>query len=129
MRKHLAIFIGPAIEKILVGEKAVDGRFSRSRVLPFCAVAKNDIIYLKESAGDIVGQVVVDNVLYYENLNPKSIKILRREYGESLKTDDKFWQAKSKSRFATLVFLKKPERFLTPMKFKKKDRRPWLVID
>jgi len=129
MKKHIAIFIGDAIEKILSGKKTMESRFSLHKITPYEEVAKDDLIFLKPSGGDILGKVLVDNVLYYDNLRPESIAILRKEYSQELSVDDDFWQRKAKSHFATLIFLKKPERFLTRLKFKKKDRRPWIVIN
>lgn len=128
MKKHIAIFVGGAIGKIFSGEKTMESRFSLHKVLPYGEVSKDDIIFLKKSAGDIVGQVFVDNVLYYDNLKPQTIEILKKEYQKELATDEDYWQKKSKSRFATLIFLKKPEKFLSPMKYKKRDRRGWVVV-
>jgi len=128
MRQHIAIFVGDAIKNILSGKKTMEGRFSLSRVLPYEALAKDDIIFLKKSGGDILGKAVVDNVLFYDNLRPESIAILRKEYSNELCASDKFWQSKAKSRYGTLIFLKKPERFLVPLSFHKRDRRPWVII-
>jgi len=128
MKKHIAIFIGPAIENILSGKRTMESRFSLGKIIPYGAVAKDDIIFLKKSGGDILGKAIVDNVLYYDHLRPESIAILRKEYSKELCVSDEFWQLKAKSKFATLIFLKKPERFLVPLKYKKKDRRPWVII-
>jgi len=127
MKKHIAIFVGPAIEDILIGKKTIESRFSQSRILPYGEVAKDDIILLKKSGGDILGQVIVDNVLYYDCLNPNSIEVLRKEYSEAIAVGEKFWSAKKNSKYGTLIFLKKPKRFVFPLQFKKKDRRPWLI--
>jgi len=128
MRKHVAIFVGSAIEKILLGEKTIESRFSLSRVLPYGEIVKDDTILLKQSGGDIIGQATVDNVLFYDNLNPKSIKILRDEYSEQIAADDSFWENKKGSQYGTLIFIKQPKRFAFYIKYKKKDRRPWVVI-
>lgn len=128
MRRHIAIFVGPAIEDILSGKKTIESRFSQNRVLPYGEVAKDDIILLKKSGGDILGQVTVDNVLYYDNLKPNSIEILKKEYFDAIATSEKFWQAKRKSKFGSLIFLKKPKRFVFPLQYKKRDRRPWLIV-
>lgn len=129
MRKHLAIFVGNAIEDILSGKKTMESRFSLGKIIPYEEVVKDDIILLKKSAGDIIGQAVVDNVLYYDNLKPQSVAILRKEYSAELCVSEEFWQRKAKSKYATLIFLKKPKRFVIPLKFHKKDRRPWLIIE
>jgi len=129
MKKHIAIFIGNAIEKILSNEKTMESRFSLNKIIPYGEVAKDDIILLKKSAGDILGQAIVDNVLYYDNLKPESVALLRKEYSSELKVGDLFWQNKAKSKYATLIFLKKAERFIAPIKYKKRDRRPWIVTE
>lgn len=129
MRKHLAIFIGHAIEDILSGKKTMESRFSLGRIIPYEEIVKDDTILLKKSGGNVIGQVLVDNVLYYDNLKPQSIAVLRKEYSKELAMDDNFWRSKAKSKYATLIFLKKPRRFVFPIKFQKKDRRPWLILN
>ena len=127
--RHLAIFVGDAIENILAGRKTVESRFSMHKVLPYQSVAKGDEILLKKSGGDILGRVFVDNVLYYEKFGMKGIAEFRKMYSGDLCVDDKFWEAKKKAKFVSLMFLKDPERFVATMKFKKHDRRPWLIIE
>ena len=128
MKRHLAIFIGNIIEQILQGKKTVDVRFSVGKIPPYECVMKDDEIYLKKSGGMILGKVLVDNVLYYENINAEIVGKIKKEYQSDLEIDDKFWQSKSNSKYATIIFLKKPKRFLTPLKFSKHDRRPWVVL-
>ncbi len=126
--RHLAIFIGDAIDKILRGEKTVEVRFSISKISPYEYVMKDDEIYLKQSGGLVIGKAKVDNVLYYENLDGETIGKIRREYANELCVDDGFWKLRSKSKYVTLIFLKNPERFLAPLRFSKHDRRPWVVL-
>lgn len=129
MTKHLAIFIGDYIEKILTGEKTIEGRFSIDKILPYGQVKKGDIIFLKQSGGMIVGEVEADNVLYYEGLNAEAIGKIRKEYNQELCAADGFWQAKANSHYVTLIFIKNPKRYLAPMRSKKHDRRAWVVIE
>lgn len=128
--KHLAIFDKKeCIEKILNGEKTMEGRLAREKTLPYGKIQKGDEIYLKESGGMIVGKVEVDNVLFYDNLTPEMIGGLRKEYSKELSVDEKFWQKYSKSKYATLIFLKNPQRFLSKIRYKKSDRRSWVIIE
>ncbi len=128
MKRHLAIFIGNAIEKILQGEKAVEARFSISKILPYESIMKEDEIYLKQSGGLVLGKVKVDNVLYYEGLNAEVIGKLRREYQNDLLVDNKFWQDHANSKYATIIFLKDPKKFIAPLRITKHDRRSWMII-
>lgn len=128
--KHLAIFNGKeSIEKILRGEKTMEGRFSRQKDLPYAMIKKGDEIYLKKSGGLIYGKVKVDNVLFYENLTPEMIGQLRREYQKEISAPEEFWENYGKSKYVSLIFLKNPERFVSPIKFKKRDRRAWLIME
>ena len=126
---HLAIFIGDAIEKILKGEKTVEGRFSLDKIPPYGMIKKGDEIFLKQSGGSILGKVEVDNVLFYENLDGETIGKLRKEYNPEMCADDKFWTDKASARYASLIFLNNSQRFLAPLKNKKKDRRSWVVLE
>ena len=128
-RRHLAIFLKGVAEKVLKGEKSVEIRLSQNRIAPYLEVQKDDEIYLKISGGKIIGKVVVDNCLYYEILSPAMIRDLRKSYFDKAAMDKEFWQKKSKARFATIIFFKKPTKFLTPVAFKKHDRRPWVVME
>lgn len=127
--KHLAIFIGDSIEKILKGEKTIEGRFTIDKIPPYGMIKKDDEIFLKQSGGNILGRVEVDNVLFYENLDGESLGKLRKEYNNEMCADDIFWKNKSGTRYATIIFLKNPQRFLAPLKNKKKDRRSWVVLE
>lgn len=128
-RRHLAVFVKGVAEKILSGEKTVEIRLSQNKILPFLAVLKNDEIFLKNSGGKIVGRVYVDNCLYYDKIDPSFFKKLKEQYQESARMDEGFWQKHAKARFATIIFLKNPKEFLTPMVYKKRDRRPWVILE
>ena len=124
---HIGVFVGDAIENILSGKKKIEGRFSIARLAPYAKVKKGDIILLKPSGGKIFGQVEADNVLYFENLDGEKLGKLRREYGEDLAMPDEFWQSKAKARYATIIFLKNPRRYLSTLSCAKRDRRGWMI--
>jgi predicted transcriptional regulator len=128
-RRHLAIFLKGVAERVLSGQKKVEIRLAQNRIAPYLQVQKSDEIYLKNSGGKIIGQAVVDNVLFYEISNPITLTKLRENYREEAAMDENFWDAHRNSRFATVIFLKNPTKFLTPVIFKKHDRRPWVVME
>jgi predicted transcriptional regulator len=125
---HIAIFVGDAIERILSGEKTVEGRFSISKIAPYGKVKKGDIILLKQTGAKIIGQVEVDNVLYFDQLDGQKIGRLRKEYSDEMKMNDNFWQDKQRSCYASIIFLKNPRKYLTPLNYHKSDRRAWLTM-
>lgn len=127
MARHYAIFIGDAIEKILSGTKSLEGRFTEDKIPPYGVIKKGDEIFLKQSGGLMMGKVAVDNVLFFDNLDGEKLGKLRKEYNQDLMVDENFWQQKGNARYASIIFLKNPRRFLTPLRLKKKDRRPWIL--
>ncbi len=129
MAKHLAIFSpNQLIEKIFRSIKTVDGRLTQDRVAPYGLVKKGDTILIKISGGPVLGQVEVDNVLFFELTDGELLGKLRKEYGADMAVDDRFWELKREARFASIIFLTKPKRYLTALKFKKRDRRAWVVV-
>ncbi len=129
MATHLAVFSSPkTVEQILGGKKTIEIRFSQTRQEPYQSVRRSDIILLKGSHGLITGQAEIDNVLYFSNLDTVKIARLRQEYGREADQPDKYWQSKARSKYATVIFLRRPDRFITPLKNLKHDQRPWAKI-
>jgi len=128
-RRHLAIFLKGVVEKVLSGQKSVEIRLSQNRIAPYLEVQKSDEIFLKNSGGKIIGKAVVDNVLYYEILNPLTVERIADNYREAAGMEEDFWARHKNARFATVIFLRKPTKFLTPVVWKKHDRRPWVVLE
>jgi len=129
MSKHLAIFVGNAIDKILSGKQTIEARFNKEKILPYEAIKKGDEIYLKQSGGLIEGKVTVDNVLFYQHLNSQDIANLKKEYNDNIDGADDFWLQKSNCKYASIIFLKDPRRFLTPVKISKRSRHPWILLE
>ena len=106
MARHLSIFKGDAGELILSGKKTVDSRFARRRIPPFEVVSSGDIVYIKRSGKDIIGQFKVKRVIFFD-----------------------FGEIKETARYGTLIFIGESSRFITsPIKLKKKDSRGWVVL-
>ena len=130
MTRHLAIFNKREyIEAILKREKTIEGRFTKDKIVPFGVIKHGDIILLKLKGGMVLGQVEVENVLFYENLTGEIVGKLRKEYSNEIMVDDNFWTQHANARFASVIFLNNPKRYLTPLKVVKKDRRPWVVYN
>lgn len=128
MATHLAIFIGDAIEDILAGRKTIECRLSERRLAPYGVVKRSDTILLKRSGGLVVGEVEAENVLFFTT-SELGIDQLRRKYSRFIKASRIFWTNHRLARYATLIFLKNPRRYLTPLAQPKKDRRAWVALD
>ena len=130
LKQHIAVFDSLiTINNILKGEKTVEVRFSLSKRPPFQVVGRADEIIMKYSHGDLIGRVIVENVLYYEHLTPEQIATLRKEYESDAMLAPDYWQSKARSKYVTIIFLCQPERYIIPVKYTKKDRRSWVTTE
>ena len=105
MKRHLAIFKGDSGEQILQGKKIINVRFSNRKLPPFGMISSGDLVYIKPSGKDIIGQFKVKKVKFCEDpdTNPK---------------------------YTTEIFVGQTQKFITaPIKIPKKDLRGWVVLD
>lgn len=128
--KHLAIFTKGVGEKILSGEKTIESRFSRKKNPPFGVISSGDLVYIKPSGEDIIGQFRVQKVFFFDGLTQNDLNDLQKRYDNQLATDKNYWESKKNAKFGTLIFIGNSSRFITsPVKFPKKDLRGWVVLD
>lgn len=128
--KHLAIFKGEAGEKILQGKKTIESRFSRAKSVPFGAVGSGDLVYIKPSGKDIIGEFRVRKVIFFDGLSPKDLDYIKKEYGEGLAVEENYWEGKANSKYGTLIFIGDSSRFITsPIRIPKSDLRGWVVLN
>lgn len=129
MKKHLAIFKGNGGELILNGQKTIESRFSRAKIAPFGQVFSRELVYIKPSGKEIIGQFRVKKVICFEGLTAGDVKDIREIYGKEIAMDEIYWKAKEAAKVATLIFIGESSRFLTaPLKIPKKDLRGWVVL-
>lgn len=127
--KHLAIFKGDGADLILLGKKTIESRFSKRLDPPYGAISKGDLVYIKPSGKDVIGQFKVKKVIFYDGLTLSDLKELRKRYGQKLALGEDYWQKKENSRYGTLIFIGESSRFITaPIKLNKKDLRGWVVL-
>lgn len=128
--KHLAIFSDGIGEKILKGEKTVESRFSKRKSLPFRQISTGDLVYIKPSGKDIIGQFKVRKVIFFDGLTEEDFNQIKRDYGEALAVDESYWSTKIHSKYGTLIWIGQTQQFLTsPIRFSKKDLRGWVVLN
>ena len=127
--KHLSVFTGTLAEDILNGKKTIESRFSKSKILPFGVVSTGDLVYIKPSGKDIIGQFRVQKVITYDGLTEQDILDLQKQFDKEIAADESFWKSKKKSKYATLIFIGVTTRFITsPITYTKKDMRGWVVL-
>lgn len=130
MTKHLAIFKGEGASEILSGKKTVESRFSRFKLAPFGMISTGDLVYIKPSGKDIIGQFRVKKVIFYDGLTGQDLEDIRKTFGRPIGQGNEYWQSKKGSRYGTLIFIGDSSEFITsPVKIPKKDLRGWVVLN
>ena len=130
MKKHLAIFKGDGGELILLGKKTIETRFSRRKDPPFAQISSRDLVYIKPSGKDVIGQFKVKKVIFYDGLDEDDIEEIRLKYARFIAGDAQYWKQKLGAKYATLIFIGSSSRFITaPIKIPKKDLRGWVVLN
>ncbi len=127
--KHLAIFKGEGAELILSGKKSIESRFSKRKDPPFGQISAGDLVYIKPSGKDIIGQFMVKKVIFYDGLEAGDVSEIRERYEKQLAVGEAYWQGKKEAKYGTLIFIGEVDPFITsPIKIPKKDLRGWVVL-
>lgn len=129
MAKHLAIFTLGATKDIFSGKKQIDGRFSKIKIAPFGKVSAGDIVLMKVSGEEIVGQFKVDRVLYFDHPKKEEAGNLIKKYLKDLAMPKSFWMQHEQVNYVTLIYISEVTRFLVVPEVPKKDLRPWVVLE
>ncbi len=135
MKKHLAIFSPEVVKLLFSGVKTIETRFSQKRIEPYGAVSVGDLVYIKKSGEDIVGQFKVRKAIYFEGLDHDDWQLIKTNYGPKLslgsqQLDDNYFKLHQQAKFASIIFIDEIEQFITsPIRIPKKDLRGWVVLN
>lgn len=130
MQKHLAVFKKGVGEQILDGTKIIETRFSQIKLPPYGVISAGDLVYIKPSGKDIIGEFRVKKVIFMDALNEEDLKDIRQRWGDQIAADEAYWKKKETATYASLIFIAQTTPFITsPVKFSKKDLRGWVVLD
>ncbi len=129
MIKHLAVFDAGSAKLIFSGKKTVEGRFSKIKIAPFAQVSAGDAVYVKVSGESIVGQFIVDRVIYFDHPTKEEIVEIKKKYAKQLAMIESFWLRHEKITYITLMFVRSVNRFIIAPEIAKKDLRGWVVLE
>jgi ASC-1-like (ASCH) protein len=124
---HLAILKKPYLDAILDGRKIIESRFSKTKYYGFVRVLKGDKLFLKESSGLVCATARVKMVRNFENLTPRRIIGIKKQYNRYILGSDEYWRSRSDCRFGFLVWLE-DVKSIRPVRINKKDWRAWVVL-
>ncbi len=127
--RHLAIFTLESTKLIFSGKKRIDGRFSKIKIPPFGKVSTGDVVLMKVSGEEIIGQFTVDKVFCFDHPSKEDLELIMKKYGRLMAIPDIFWNSHEKVNFVTLMFIGQVSKFLVAPEVAKHDLRPWMVLE
>ena len=127
MRKHLAILKYPYLKALVDGQKTIEARLTKTRREPFGQIDVGDFVYLKRSSGPICATAKVAAVKIYKNLNRLEIGKIKKLYNKQICGKQSYWQSKSDSSYALLIWLEDVKE-IAAVNISKKDQRAWVVL-
>lgn len=123
---HLGIFTEPCLSYMLKGNKTIESRFSKKKIVPYEKITKEDIVIVKASGGKVVGYFTIKEVLFFD-LTLEAIENIKAKYNKELCAEDTFWEQKKDSRYATLIKIEKLVK-LKPFSISKKGMQTWILL-
>ncbi|MBI2012782.1 hypothetical protein HYS90_02535, partial [Candidatus Curtissbacteria bacterium] len=126
--KHLAIFNPEDTKKVFSGKRKIEGRFSQIKIPPFGRVSRGDIVLIKIPGEKIIGQFLVDRVIYFDHPQKEELAEIKKQYGRDLAFSDTFWIDHERVNYVTLMFIKSVTKFIIAPQIAKRDLRPWVVL-
>ena len=123
---HLGIFSEPYLTYMLEDKITIESRFSKNKMMPYNQIAKDDIVIVKKSSGDVLSYFTIKDVLFFD-LNTTSIEGIKSKYNIQLCVDETFWINKKNSSYATLIIIDKLFN-LKPFHVNKKGMQTWIKL-
>lgn len=127
MTNHLVILKKPYLDAILGGRKLIESRLSAVKPCAFERLLPGDKLFLKQSSGPVCATAKVKAVGKFENLTPKQIIEIKKQYNRHILGSDEYWRGRRDSKFGFLAWLEEV-KLIEPVRIKKKDWRAWVVL-
>ncbi len=122
---HVAVLLPRYADLILRGKKHIESRLSVVRCDPYRAILPSERIYFKSRGGPVVATALAGRIDFFEDLTPRRIAGLRREFNDGIAADAEYWRAKRRAAFATLIWLEEVRPVLFGPQFPAFHGRAW----
>ena len=129
LRVHLAVMVEPYLARVLANQKTIEARFARLRAAPYGCVRAGDIIWLKRSGGPIVASVRAAKIRQFADLTPDRVDALLARWDAGLRLENDFATRARDCRYATLIWLTELNLLATPVPYRWRDRRGWVILE
>lgn len=124
--KHIAIFRQPFFDMVLCGEKTIESRWSKNKIVPYHRVNIGDDILLKLSGSPVTATAKVGDVKYFE-LTPQIAENIRLKYGKQIGIDRfENWESYTNKRYCTLIWFENVKT-IKPLKVPRSNGAGWIV--
>lgn len=123
---HLGVFVEPFLRAVIDGRKTIESRFAKNRCAPYGRIGEGDFVFLKRSAGPVIGVAKVGTPEFHR-LDESILDEIRELHAAALYAeDDAFWADRKNKNYATLIPIEHATPF-DPFPIRKKDRRGWVT--
>ena len=126
---HVAVLLKPYLDAVLDGRKTVECRLTIQPRVPYDAIEPGERIYFKQSSGPYRATAIADHVIFENDLTPKRVKQLQRDYNDLVCGEPRFWKAKRNSRFATFIWLTDVQPIETGPALRPLQGVAWVKLD
>ena len=127
IRHHLAVVRKQYLAMIVSGQKRIECRILRRRLLPIGAVDVGDRIWFKQRCGPILATARAARVRWQTVHDRRQFESIRRRYGGQIGAEPGFWPTEDGVWHVGLIWLKDVEA-CTPIWIEKNDRRAWVLL-
>lgn len=107
------------ISEIVKGNKSIESRWYKNRIVPWNRISKGDEIYFKDSGNPVSAKALVKDVIQISELNEKKFKNIVIKYGKGIQLQDRtysdYYQSKN---YCILILLNNPE-YIEPFEIDK----------
>lgn len=126
---HIAILKPSYIQAILSGAKTIESRLTKTAQPPYDKVKTGERLYLKASGGPFMATAIAGEVSSFEADSPCMVDRLYEQYGEQIRGDADYWQAKRDCRYITLIELTEVKPIEIGPPYKPAHMKAWYVLN
>jgi ASC-1-like (ASCH) protein len=126
---HIAVLFKSYLDLVLSGRKTIECRLTMQARDPYERIEAGERIYFKQSSGPYRAAATVDHVMFEDDLTPKRIDALRRDYNDGICGEKSFWRRKRSSNYCTLIWLRDVMAIDSGPEIRPLQGVAWLCLD
>jgi len=129
---HLAILSKEKklLDLIISGKKTIESRWYEYKRTPYQNISAGEIVYFKEVGEPVIAKALVDQVLFFDQLDEVKIRSILEKYGKHIGIPISSTSKYVGKNYCTLVFLSKARK-IEPFHINKKgfgSMAAWITV-